>query len=63
MRYVVDHDFHIHSTISPCCHDENQTPETILNYAKENKWVQIQAPVRMVQLRFLLQEKLVKDRF
>ena len=38
MKYIVDHDFHIHSTISPCCHDENQTPETILNYAKENNF-------------------------
>ena len=38
MKYEVDHDFHIHSTISPCCHDENQTPETILNYAKENNF-------------------------
>ena len=39
MRYEVDHDFHIHSTISPCCHDEHQTPETILNYAKDNNFV------------------------
>ena len=38
MKYIVDHDFHIHSTISPCCHDENQTPETILKYAKENNF-------------------------
>ena len=37
MRFVADHDFHIHSTISPCCHDENQTPEAILEYAKENE--------------------------
>ena len=36
MRYIADHDFHIHSTVSLCCHDENQTPETILEYAKEN---------------------------
>ncbi len=36
MRYISDHDFHIHSTISPCCHDEDQTPEKILKYAKEN---------------------------
>lgn len=36
MRFIVDHDFHIHSTISPCCHDEKQTPEAILNYAKIN---------------------------
>jgi len=36
MRYIADHDFHIHSTVSPCCHDENQIPERILQYAKEN---------------------------
>ena len=38
MKYIVDHDFHIHSTISPCCHDENQTPKTILKYAKDNNF-------------------------
>ena len=36
MRYIADHDFHIHSTISPCCHDENQTPDAILQYAIRN---------------------------
>ncbi len=36
MRYIADHDFHIHSTVSLCCRDENQTPETILNFAKES---------------------------
>lgn len=36
MRYIADHDFHIHSTASPCCHDEFQTPDTILSYALEN---------------------------
>ena len=36
MRYAADHDFHIHSTVSLCCHDKSQTPEKILNYAKEN---------------------------
>ena len=36
MRYIADHDFHIHSTSSPCCHDENQTPKNILKYALEN---------------------------
>lgn len=36
MRYIVDHDFHIHSTVSLCCHDDGQTPEAILNYAEEN---------------------------
>ncbi len=41
MRYIADHDFHIHSTLSRCCHDENQTPEAILNYAKENGFKKI----------------------
>ncbi len=36
MRYVADHDFHIHSTVSRCCKDPLQTPERILQYAKEN---------------------------
>ncbi len=41
MRYIVDHDFHIHSTVSLCCHDNNQTPETILGYAEENGYRKI----------------------
>lgn len=41
MRFIADHDFHIHSTVSRCCHDENQTPEAILNYAKENNFRKI----------------------
>ncbi len=36
MRFQADHDFHIHSTVSRCCKDKNQTPERILRYAKEN---------------------------
>ena len=36
MRFIADHDLHIHSTVSPCCHDENQTPQAILEYAKAN---------------------------
>ncbi len=36
MRYIADHDFHIHSTVSPCCHDEKQTPDAILRYGEEN---------------------------
>ncbi len=36
MRYKADHDFHIHSTVSRCCHDSNQTPKAILDYAKNN---------------------------
>ncbi len=41
MRYAADHDYHIHSTISPCCHDEKQTPEAILKYAKENNFKKV----------------------
>ena len=41
MRYIADHDFHIHSTVSLCCHDENQTPETLLEYAKKNGFKRI----------------------
>lgn len=36
MRYIADHDFHIHSTVSRCCKDPGQTPDRILRYAKEN---------------------------
>ena len=36
MRYVIDHDFHIHSTLSPCCKTPEQTPARILQYAKDN---------------------------
>ena len=35
MRYVADHDIHIHSRLSSCSHDPEQTPEVILNYATE----------------------------
>ncbi len=41
MRYIADHDFHIHSTVSRCCHDENQTPEAILKFAVENGFKKI----------------------
>ncbi len=36
MRYIADHDFHNHSTVSRCCKDPSQTPERILRYAEEN---------------------------
>ncbi len=36
MRYVFDHDLHIHSWISDCSRDPNQTPEAILQYAVDN---------------------------
>ncbi len=38
MRYIADHDFHIHSTLSLCCKDSEQTPERILQYAKSNNY-------------------------
>lgn len=41
MRYVADHDFHIHSTVSRCCKDPLQTPESILQYAKDNGYRKI----------------------
>ena len=33
MKYVIDHDYHIHSSLSLCSHDPDQSPERILNYA------------------------------
>lgn len=37
MRYVYDHDLHIHSKLSLCSGDGEQTPRRILEYAKENR--------------------------
>ena len=34
MKYIVDHDYHIHSCLSTCSRDETHTPERILQYAK-----------------------------
>lgn len=36
MRYVVDHDLHIHSYLSSCSRDPEQTAERILAYAEAN---------------------------
>ncbi len=36
MRYVWDNDLHIHSQLSLCSRDPEQTPERILQYAKDN---------------------------
>lgn len=35
MKYVFDHDFHIHSQISSCSRDPEQTTERILKYAED----------------------------
>ncbi len=36
MRFRYDHDFHIHSQLSLCSNDPEQSPERILACAKEN---------------------------
>lgn len=36
MRFVIDHDLHMHSQISDCSSDPLQTPQALLEYAKEN---------------------------
>ena len=36
MKYIVDNDLHIHSSISACSNDPEQTNERILRYAEEN---------------------------
>ena len=41
MKYVNDHDYHIHSLYSPCGGDPLQTPERILQYAKDYNLKQI----------------------
>ena len=34
MKYIIDHDYHIHSHLSLCSKDPEQTNENILKYAK-----------------------------
>lgn len=36
MRYVYDNDLHIHSKLSLCSNDPEQTPDRILDYARQN---------------------------
>lgn len=36
MKFKIDHDYHIHSQLSSCSRDPEQTNERILQYAKEN---------------------------
>ena len=36
MKYTLDHDLHIHTYLSPCSADPEQTAERILRYAREN---------------------------
>ena len=37
MKYVIDHDYHIHSQISQCSSDPEQNTVNILAYAKEKE--------------------------
>ena len=41
MEYVIDHDLHIHSKLSLCSRDPEQTPENILKYGIENGYSRI----------------------
>ena len=41
MRFIVDHDLHIHSQLSACSSDPEQSTQAILNYAKENGFTHI----------------------
>lgn len=36
MKYLIDHDYHIHSHLSTCSQDEGQTPLAMLEYARDN---------------------------
>lgn len=36
MKYIIDHDYHIHSCLSLCSNDPAQTAERMLQYAEEN---------------------------
>ena len=36
MKYIIDHDLHIHSCLSACSGNPAQTPAAILNYARAN---------------------------
>ena len=35
MKYNIDHDYHLHTMLSQCSSDPEQTPERILKYAKD----------------------------
>ena len=33
--FCIDHDLHLHSSLSKCCHDPAMTPEKILAWAEK----------------------------
>jgi len=41
MRFIIDHDYHIHSQLSSCSSDPEQTPQAILDYAVRRGFKQI----------------------
>lgn len=41
MKYTYDHDYHIHSNLSLCCHDKGLDPERILLYARNRNLTSI----------------------
>lgn len=41
MKYIIDNDLHIHSQISSCSRDPEQTPEALLAYAVKNGFTTI----------------------
>lgn len=41
MKYIADHDYHIHSQLSSCSSDPEQTKERLLKYAEENGFSQL----------------------
>ena len=47
MKFCIDHDLHIHSHLSLCSHDEEQTPARSLEYAVKNE---LGCKVRSIEL-------------
>ena len=41
MKYIADHDLHIHTRLSSCSKNPRQAPELILEYARENGYKRI----------------------
>ncbi len=41
MQFKINHDYHIHSNLSSCSNDTEQSIENIFTYAKENNYHEI----------------------
>ena len=55
MKFQIDHDLHIHSRLSRCSRDREQTPARILRYAEENGYT-ITGPARGILLASVCEE-------